>query len=234
MVNAERVEELAVSALQGLLVDRVRVREAVLSLGLYSEEVRKLIREGQLACRRIAAMDRQQLRSLFLALVPRAEVNTTCLAMQLSCSELSRFLFWEGIGNFQKSVISASRAADRIYPVKAPAFLICGHPYFALPIEPCPTSHGEPDPALVDLIQRSAEYREYVLANRSRNMVELAREKGTGATQFARLLRLNYLAPDIQTAIIDGTQPAGLTRWQILHGPMPLDWDQQRQLLVFV
>jgi len=65
-------------------------------------------------------------------------------------------------------------------------------------------------------------------------MVDLAHEKGMGATHFARLLRLNYLAPDIQAAIIDGTQPATLKRWTILHGPMPLDWEQQRQLMGFI
>ena len=233
MVNAERVEQLAVGALQGLLVDRVQVKEAILSLGLYSEETRKLLRRGSLASRRVAAMDRSQLRSLFLALVPRAEVNATGLTMQLSCFELNRFLGWDGIGVFQKSVIPPSRAADRVHSIRAPAFLVCGHPHFALPIEPCPSLHGEPDPALVDLVRTAGQYREYVLANRSKEIVDLAHEKGMGATQFSRILRLNYLAPDIQTAIIDGTQPASLSRWQILHGPMPLDWEQQRQILGF-
>ena len=233
MVNAERVEELAISALKGLLADRVELRQAILSLGLYSDETRKLLKRGSLACRRIAAMDRPQLRSLFLAVVLRAEANTTGLTMHLSCFELSRLLGWDGIGVFQKSSLRPSRAADRVHELRAPAFLICGHPYFALPIGPCPASQGKPNPALVDLVRTAAEYRDYVLANRSRDMVDLAHEKGMGATQFARVLRLNYLAPDIQAAIVDGTQPAGLTRGKILHGPMPLDWEQQRQLMGF-
>ena len=138
----------------------------------------------------------------------------------------------DGIGIFQKSTLP-SRAADPVHKVCAPAFLICGHPYFALPLEPCPCSHGQPDPALVDLVRTAAEYRDYVFANRSREIVDLAHDKGMGATRFARLLRLNYLAPDIQAAIIDGTQPPGLRPWDILHGPMPLDWEQQRQLMGF-
>lgn len=234
MVNAERVEQLAVSALQGLLVDRVQVREVILSLGLYSDETRKILRKGSLACRRIAAMDRSQLRSLFLALVPRAEVNPTNLTLYVSCFELGRFLAWDGIGIFQKGVLRPVRAGDRVHTLRAPAFLVCGHPYFALPLEPCLSSNHEPNPALVDLIRTAAQYRDYVLANRSRSIVELAHDKGMGATQFARLLRLNYLAPDIQAAIIDGTQPASLSRWHILHGPMPLDWEQQRQLMGFI
>jgi hypothetical protein len=234
MVNAERVEELAISALKGLLADRMQVKQAILSLGLYSEETASMLRRGPLACRRISAMDRFHLRALFLALVPRADACPTGLTMQLSCFELSRFLGWDGIGIFQKSVLRPSHAVDRVHEVRAPAFLICGHPYFALPIEPCPVSHPEPNPTLVDLVTTAAEYREFVLANRSRTIVDLAHEKGMGATQFARLLRLNYLAPDIQAAIIDGTQPSTLSRWTILHGPMPLDWEQQRQLMGFI
>jgi hypothetical protein len=50
---------------------------------------------------------------------------------------------------------------------------------------------------------------------------------------FARLIRLNYLAPDIQAAIIDGTQPSELTQHDILFSALPLDWEQQRHLLGF-
>jgi hypothetical protein len=234
MVNADRVEDLAISALKALLTDRIEVKQAILSLGLYSDATQRLLRKGGLACRRIAAMDRPELRSLFLALVPRADACPTGLTMHVSCFELSRFLGWDGIGIFQKSVLPPSRAADRVHELRAPASLICGHPYFALPLEPCPTPHGEPNPALVDLVMTAGKYRDFVLANRSRAMVDLAHEKGMGASHFARLLRLNYLAPDIQAAIVDGTQPETLTRWKILHGAIPLDWEQQRQLLGFV
>ena len=42
-----------------------------------------------------------------------------------------------------------------------------------------------------------------------------------------RLLRLAFLAPEIQRAIVEGRQSAGLTLAQLLKGPMPLDWPQQ-------
>jgi hypothetical protein len=54
-----------------------------------------------------------------------------------------------------------------------------------------------------------------------------------GPSHFARLLRINYLAPDIQAAIVDGTQPPGLTSHKILYGALPLHWGQQRRLLGF-
>tara|TARA_R110000787_G_scaffold5442_1_gene19828 strand:- start:9344 stop:9547 length:204 start_codon:yes stop_codon:yes gene_type:complete len=44
---------------------------------------------------------------------------------------------------------------------------------------------------------------------------------------------LNYLAPDIVTAILDGTQPTTLTRKIVLESNIPTDWAIQRQLFGF-
>ena len=186
-----------------------------------------------MAARRIRHMDRLQLRSLLLAVVPRAEVTTSELQLFVSCFELSRFLAWDGLGIFQAAPVETSKTANRVHVYHAPAFLICGHPRFALPIDPSPEQHPEPKPWLVDTLRRASELRDYVFANRTKSISELAREKRMGPSTFARFLRVNYLAPDIQAAIIDGTQPPELTQWDILKGPMPLDWEQQRQLLGF-
>lgn len=42
-----------------------------------------------------------------------------------------------------------------------------------------------------------------------------------------RLARLAFLAPQIQAAILDGRQPAGLTLARLLKDPIPLDWSSQ-------
>lgn len=233
MVDAGRVEDLTVSALKALLVDRVQLKEAVLSLGRYSDEIGGMLKKGGLAARRVGLMDQTQLRSLLLALVPRAEVTTTALKLYVSCFELSRFLAWDGVGIFDKTAIRPARSADRVRVLSAPAFLICGHPRFALPIDPCTIEGATPKPWLVQTLKQAAELREFVLANRSKSITELAREKRMGPSTFARFLRVNYLAPDIQAAIFDGTQPESLTQYHILKGPMPLDWEQQRQLFGF-
>lgn len=178
-------------------------------------------------------MDQAQMRELFLALVPRSEVNRSGLRLLVSCYELSRFLAWDGIGIFKKSDLVPSHGAHRFRLIYAPAFLICGHPYFALPVKPCMIEGGSSDPQLVTLLQEAASLQRLLLNNRAKSIAELAKEHGMGPSLFARMLRVNYLAPDIQAAIIDGAQPADLTRHKILYGSMPLDWEQQRQLLGF-
>jgi hypothetical protein len=234
MIDADRAEKLAISALEAFMADRVQLKEAVLSQGLYSDEIRRLLRAGGTAAKRLSQMDRAQLRALLLALVPRAEVNSSELRLYVSCHELTRFLGWDGIGIFDKSIISPKRAPDRVHVIHAPAFLICGHPRFALPIDPRPNQCAEPKPWLVDMLEQAAELHRFMLANRDKSISELARAKRIGPSTFARMLRVNYLAPDIQAAIVDGTQPEHLTCWHILKGPMPLDWEQQRRLLGFV
>ena len=43
-----------------------------------------------------------------------------------------------------------------------------------------------------------------------------------------RLLGLAFLAPDIQSAILDGRQPPGLTLSKLMAIDLPLDWAAQR------
>ncbi len=55
-----------------------------------------------------------------------------------------------------------------------------------------------------------------------------------GGTYAARLIRLNYLAPDIVAAILDGKQPVDLTANKLMADTrLPLDWRAQRAALGF-
>jgi hypothetical protein len=56
---------------------------------------------------------------------------------------------------------------------------------------------------------------------------------GCHAKRFTRLVRLNYLAPDIIAAIRDGTQPPELTCGTLMGADLPMDWGLQRRLLGF-
>lgn len=47
-----------------------------------------------------------------------------------------------------------------------------------------------------------------------------------------RLLKLAFLAPDIQRAILDGRQLSGLTLERLIHGGVPACWAEQRRMSV--
>lgn len=232
-VDALDVERVAKCALKAFLVDRAELNRAVLSLGRYSDETKHLLKRGRVAARRIDLMDAAHLRRLFLALVPRAEVSKSELRLYISCYELTRFLGWNGTGLFSRASLQPAQGGDRIHQIAAPANVLCGKKTYMIPINARRSATLEPKPWLVQILEQAAELRTFVLANRDKTIPELAKAKQMGPSQLSRLLRANYLAPDIQAAIMDGDQPADLTAWHILNGPLPLDWEQQRQLFGF-
>ncbi|MGE5564304.1 MAG: recombinase family protein [Bacillota bacterium] len=232
-VDAAAAEDVAKCALKAFLADRAGLNRALLSLGRYSDETGRLAARGPVAARRLDLMDRPHLRRLFVALVPRAELTRSELRLYVSCHELGRFLAWNGKGLFGKSPVQPCHGGDRVHLVSAPAQAMCGKKTYLVPIEPLRGPRVDPKPWLIDILGRAAELRQFVLANRDKSLAELAKQKRMGPAQLSRFLRANYLAPDIQAAIVDGTQPPDLTAWDILNGPLPLDWEQQRQLLGF-
>lgn len=92
---------------------------------------------------------------------------------------------------------------------------------------------GKLDKGLVNLLARARQAQRLVEENREVRVEELAAQLRCRPGHFSRLIRLNYLAPDIVTAILDGTQPAGLNRDVLLKANLPMDWQLQRRLLGF-
>jgi hypothetical protein len=52
--------------------------------------------------------------------------------------------------------------------------------------------------------------------------------RGIDDRYIRRLATLAFLAPDIQTAILEGRQPVGLTLQSLIEMPLPLSWEDQR------
>jgi site-specific DNA recombinase len=57
---------------------------------------------------------------------------------------------------------------------------------------------------------------------------ELHKAVGFEETYARKAAQLAFLAPDIQVAILEGRQPAGLTFTNIFERGVPLAWDDQR------
>ncbi|MEO9462247.1 MAG: hypothetical protein ABJ242_05880 [Marinomonas sp.] len=69
--------------------------------------------------------------------------------------------------------------------------------------------------------------------NRNLNLEELAKQFGCRRASFTKLIKMNYLAPDILTSIFDGTQPEQFDRAMLLGVNIPNDWAIQRKLFGF-
>ena len=70
-------------------------------------------------------------------------------------------------------------------------------------------------------------------ARREINLTAMAEELHCTPSRLSRLVRLNYLAPDIIAAILDGDQPHDLTGHKLMATDLPMDWSLQRKILGF-
>lgn len=98
-------------------------------------------------------------------------------------------------------------------------------------INPSLSQGGTPDPILVGALVRAHRWQQMIEQNMIGNIERLAEQEGLTSTFVSRILRLNYLAPDIKRAILIGTQPKTLRLSSLMSG-MPNEWeDQHRSLL---
>jgi site-specific DNA recombinase len=87
----------------------------------------------------------------------------------------------------------------------------------------------EHDPVLLRLIAHAFAAQDLLVAGTPSPMIA-----DYSSRHLQQLVRLSYLAPDIISAIIDGTQPVDLTGRKILRiGNVPLCWTAQRKLFGF-
>jgi len=232
LVHADQVESLVRISLSSFLRNRPELNAAVLSQGHYSGEISKLLLKGNQAARRLECMAPIEFREALMALTPRIEVTSSQLRLHIACPDLVRFLGWDGAGRFCRSTAQPSQAS-RIYTLVTSAGLVRGHHRYMLPVEPREAEAATLQPHLARLVMEAARARAAMFAQRDKSLLELATKRRMTQSHFVRLLRVNYLAPDIQTALLDGTQPEGLTQYKVLNAAMLLDWDQQREMLGF-
>ena len=92
-----------------------------------------------------------------------------------------------------------------------------------------------PDPALVRLIARAHYLKEKLFSGGGASLREIARREKVESSYFTRIVRLTFLAPDINKAILDGRQPPELTASRLMRDTrFPLDWKKQREALGFI
>ena len=87
------------------------------------------------------------------------------------------------------------------------------------------------DQQLVDLIVDAHAARSLLMAMPDTSIDKLAKGQGRCRTHVAKLIKLSYLAPGIVTMVLEGRQPAGLTRRRLMTVELPMQWAEQRVVL---
>lgn len=86
-------------------------------------------------------------------------------------------------------------------------------------------SSPRPDRALVEALRKA--HRMLARDRTGQPVLEAA----PASPYDRKLLRLAFLAPDIQRSIIEGRHPSALNLEQVMQVTIPLDWNEQRSML---
>ena len=81
--------------------------------------------------------------------------------------------------------------------------------------------------ALVIALARAHRWKDVLEQGRCPTIRDLAATIGMDNSYVARILRLTLLAPDIIEAILEGTEPSGLSLGSLLN--IPVSWQEQRE-----
>jgi site-specific DNA recombinase len=88
--------------------------------------------------------------------------------------------------------------------------------------------NGKTDPALVKALAQAHDWFGQLLNGKSRSINEIAAAEEKASSYVGRVLRLAFLAPKIQEAIVEGNQaPELVAKRLILHETLPREWDGQ-------
>jgi hypothetical protein len=99
---------------------------------------------------------------------------------------------------------------------------------------PGAADQATPDQSLIRLLQRAHALQLAIEQFGSASIEEIASSQNMTPSYATRLMRLNYLAPDIVDAIFDGRRPAELSANKLMKDTRyPLGWHEQRIALGF-
>lgn len=229
--GATELEELVGATICSFFRNRAQVSGAVHALGYRDVDTDRLIDRGSQAARWLETFDRRRLRRAWEALIERIEISRERVIVLVRCDQVRAFLAWPGTGLFKLKADSDARH-HHIVALEAESFAVRSERQFRLPLDVAGERRA-PKRGLVELLAFARQVQKIVYEERQ-TVEEIARRFSRRPTLISRALRLNYLAPDILSAIVDGRQPPDLTRRKLLNSSIPMDWAQQRALFGFV
>jgi hypothetical protein len=88
------------------------------------------------------------------------------------------------------------------------------------------------DPTLIRALAKAHFWQSLIDSGKADSGSAIAKAEGIDPSVINEILRLTLLAPDLIDSIINGQQPKNLSLVWFQRNPMPLDWQEQRDLMV--
>lgn len=231
--KADPLEQLILASVGSLLSDRERTRAMLLKLGIHDASLNRLVAAGSFVAKMLDSATPRHKQCVLKVLIEKIELSGTLIKIVIRTPELPALLTWDGVGLVRGNPAEWGRPhVTDIIDVAGNAISLKRE--LTLLMKRCVTDNPiKPNARLVALLQK-ARAAQSVLDDRAVwDVNQMARRIHCHPKRFTRLVRLNYLAPDIIAAIRDGTQPSTLDCRGLMAADLPMDWTLQRRLLGF-
>ena len=231
--KADELDRLILAAVAALFCDRERMRSLLIKAGIHDGRLNKWATVGPSIAKWLESAPNRPKRCLLKSLIERIELCGTIVKIVIRVPEVPRLLQWDRLGLFHGDAQAWTRA-QATELIEVPATTICMKRELTLLLKrKVANERDRPNARLIGLLAK-ARAAQCVLDDRSVwQVTELAARVRCHPKRFTRLVRLNYLAPDIIASIRDGTQPAHLNCQTLMSAELPMDWSLQRRLLGF-
>lgn len=90
-----------------------------------------------------------------------------------------------------------------------------------------------PDEVLIKAIVRGHQWFELLKNRKALSITDIANAEKLPRTYVGSVIPFALLAPDITSAILEGTQPIDLNLDRLINMSIPIDWTEQRSVLGF-
>jgi site-specific DNA recombinase len=239
-IPAANLEGLVVQRLRSFFADPVAVIE---SMPLEQRDAPSQRRANVTAMEIASALDERRddaWDTFFRPMIVRVQVRLDRIDVDLSLERLVERLlqtndigFHPEEGDFTSRRAEDHSAPDRIVRLSLPAQLKRTGKEMKFVVDG-DGDERRTDPSLVRLIVRADRLTRRLAENPGSTLEDVASQENMGGPYAARLIRLNYLAPHIVAAILDGKHPVDLTATKLMADTrLPLDWRAQRAALGF-
>lgn len=165
---------------------------------------------------RVRAKDYQLVRSL----VSNVQVTPREVRIELAASSLLHGVNLEATGDTDRTISLV--AAVRLTKT--------GHAVRLVHSNGLPATAGKADEGLVKLLLQARRWWSSI-ATGEIDVATLCKLEGVNDSWMSRVIRMNFLAPRIVEAILEGTQPVTLSATWLRREDLPLDWEKQEEAL---
>ena len=228
--KADPLERLVVAAMTSLPSDRERIRAMLLRLGIHDGRLNKLSAAGAYAAKQLEGAFPKQVQCALKVLIERIELSGTLIKIVIRTPELPNILSWDGVG----LVKGNTEIWGRLHVTDVldiPASTNSMKRELTLLMKRSSTDPSvKLNRRLVGLLQKARTAQTVLDERLVWNVNEMAAQIRCHPKRFTRLVRLNYLAPDIIASIRDGSQPPGLNCRTLWDTDLPMDCLQRRIL----